>query len=365
MTTTVRVKNFQSIREAEIEVDRLTVVTGTNNSGKTALQRAVRGVFQNTGGTAFIREGETKCSVEVDFGKDGKVRWEKGTGKRDRPTYVINDGEPIYPGSSVPDEVAAFGVVPIQAGGQDVWPTIAEQFTGQVFLLDRPGSALAEAVADVERVGQLNRALRSSESDRRQAAATLKVRQTDLAKQEAAVAAFDGLDEALAAVEALEAERTKVAKVSRALGRLTDLRDRLAKAKDDEAELAPVADIELPDPAYAKNLLAELKALVVLRDRLAAAKAEEAKYAGIEGVQVEGNEEPAERLLQALDVLKALQGRLNKATAAVVVQEAEVEQAEQDLVEAEAASAAALVELGTCPTCGTEMRQEAAEGDAP
>ncbi len=39
----VRVKNFQSIREAEVEVKGLTVITGPNNSGKTAFMRAVKG----------------------------------------------------------------------------------------------------------------------------------------------------------------------------------------------------------------------------------------------------------------------------------------------------------------------------------
>jgi DNA repair ATPase RecN len=371
MPVTIRARNFQSIASAEVEVDRFTVVTGTNNSGKSALQRAIRGVFQNTGGTAFIREGETTCSVEVDFGKDGKVWWEKGTGKRDRPTYVINDGEPLYPGASVPDEVAAFGIVPIQAGGQEVWPTIAPQFSGQIFLLDKPGSALAEAVADVERVGQLNRALRSSESDRRQAAATLKVRQIDLVKQEATVESFDGLDEAVEAVDALEERRTKVVTVGRAVVRLAELRDQLQEALESSKKLAPVADITLPDPGEVKRLKRELIELRDLQARLAAAKAEEAKYKGINEVLVEVDEEPSKRVLAALNVLVELRTRLNKAESAVVVQQegleqAEAEQAEAEQAEAEQAEAeqaeAELTELGQCPTCGAEMRLKVVKG---
>ncbi len=353
MAVTIRAKNFQSIQDCTVEVDRFSVVTGTNNSGKTALQRAARGVFQNTPGTAFIREGETTCSVEVDFGKDGKVLWEKGTGKRDRPTYIINDGEPIYPGASVPDEVAAFGVVPIQVGGQEVWPTVAPQFTGQIFLLDRPGSALAEAVADVERVGQLNRALRASESDKRQASAALKVRQVDLAKHEAEVARFEGLDDALAAVQALEGQRNQVVTVGRAVERLTDLRDRLKDAKRAAARLAPVNQIMVPSAEEARQIGKELEELRGLKAKLESTKAVVAKYEGIQGVLVECSEEPAERVLAALDILIDLRERLNRAQRSVVDRDAELKQAEQEHVQAVEAADALLGELGTCPTCGT------------
>jgi chromosome segregation ATPase len=355
MSVTIRAKNFQSIREAEVEVKHFTVVTGTNNSGKTALQRAVRGVFQNTGGTAFIREGETKCSVEVDFGQDGKVRWEKGTGKRDRPTYIINDGEPLHPGSAVPDEVAAFGVIPIQAGGQEVWPTIAPQFTGQMFLLDRPGSALAEAVADVERVGQLNRALRASEKDKRQAAAALKVRSSDLVKYDAAVTAFDGLDDAVASVDALDGKRVKLVTIGRAVLRLVELRDQLQEAQGVVKNLAPVGDITVPDSADAKALQEELADLLDLRERLQAARAEAAKYEGINEVLVEVDDDFPKRVLQALDVLKGLKTKLKKAQRAVVLRQEDLDEAETELAAANAAAGAELAELGECPTCGTEI----------
>jgi chromosome segregation ATPase len=355
MPVTIRAKNFQSIKNAEIVVDRFTVCTGTNNSGKTALQRAIRGVFQNTGGTAFIREGEKTCEVEVDFGKDGKVKWSKGTGKRDRPTYVVNDGDPMYPGTAVPPEVAAFGVIPIQAGGQDVWPTIAPQFTGQIFLLDRPGSALAEAVADVERVGQLNRALRASESDRRQAAAALKVRLADIVTHEAELQAFDGLDDALAAVTALEGTRSLVANVGRAVNGLTDLRDRLDAARADAEKLAPVAEITVPDGAEVTAIRDELADLRGLRDRLLSARAEVAKYDGINELLVEVDPAPVRRVKSALDVLTGLSGRLRKAEAAVVTRQRELDEAEMVLADAAEAADAALAELGSCPVCGTEM----------
>lgn len=352
MPVKIHVRNFQSIADASLEVKGLTVVTGTNNSGKSALLRATRAVFQNMPGTAFIRHGETKCSVEVDFGADGKVRWEKGTGKRDRPTYVINDGVPIHPGTAVPDEVASFGVMPIQAGGQEEWPTIAPQFTGQVFLLDRPGSAIAEAVADVERVGQLNRALRASEGDKRQAAAALKVRSADLVQHEAALKTFDGLDEAIEGLDALESSRKKLLTMSQAIDRLTDHRDRLREAQQGVARLAPVRDLVTPSAEELQRFHADLAELQLVRGRLTSAQAEARKYAGVGDVFVDVDPLPARRLLDAMVVLVSLRDRLQKAVTAVSGCEAELEQAQSDLVAASAAAEGLLVDLGECPTCG-------------
>lgn len=361
MPVKIRAQNYQSIQDAEILVDRFTVVTGPNNSGKTALQRAARGVFQNQGGTAFIREGQQTCTVTVDFGGEiGKIQWSKGTGKRDRPTYVINDGKPIYPGAAVPDEVAAFGIVPISAGGQEIWPTIAPQFTGQVFLLDRPGSALAEAVADVERVGQLNRALSKAESDKRQAKAALKVRQADLAQHEAEAARYEGLDEALVLIARLDARQKQLVTLHKATTHLTDMRDKLRDAEKTADALAPVSDIATPSADEVHGLLRKLDDLTGIRARWVAAKADEAKYAGVAGLMVTVDVTGPSRLLAALDVLHGIRSRLRDAENGVVSAQTELDQAREELAEATSLADQALSDLGACPLCGTEIA-----GDTP
>lgn len=355
MSVRVHVQNFQSISDAEVVIDGFTVITGTNNTGKTALQRAIRGVFQNTPGTAFIREGQTTCAVTVDLG-DRKVTWSKGTGKKDRPTYVIDGGEPIYPGQAVPEEVAALGVVPIQAGGQEVWPTIAPQFSGQIFLLDKPGSAVAEAVADVERVGQLNRALRNAEGDRRTAAATLKVRVADLAGYEDKAAQYEGLDEAVAGVTALEGAQALVVRMARAVQGVQSLRDRLRTAREAAALLEPVGAIVVPDAAAAIKLQRELAELLKLQQRMQKAQKEVKRYAGVGNLLVSVDEGPSKRLLDALKVLKGFQTRLKAAQDLVVEHQTALTKTEGEQTVAQGDFEAALKDLGQCPTCGIEVQ---------
>lgn len=400
MAVKIRVQNFQSIRDATVEVEHLTVVTGANNSGKTALQRAAKGVFQNTPGTAFIRHGETQCAVTVDFGKDGKIRWSKGTGKRDRPAYSINGAEPLHPGSSVPDEIRAFGIAPIVCGGQEEWPNIAEQFTGQVFLLSRPGSALAEAVADVERVGQLNRGLRKAEGERRKASSRLNVRKEDLVTQEAEVASYEGLDDALESLDVLTEQRDKLTRLDRALDTLTDLNRQHENALTQVQSLAPVRDISVPDGDGLQALLDEREALeglhqrwetaqqgvakyepvrdltvasgeglqallderdelVALQDRWETAQAGVVKYAGVRGLSLDASEEKARKILRALVLLQGFEERLRSEEASVEKTLAALVEARKELAEAEAEVQSALESLGACPTCGAEHGKHA------
>ena len=192
MAVRIRVRNFQSLESVDVEISGFTVINGPNNSGKTALMRAVRGVFENSGGDAFVRHGADSLAVNLNFG-DSEITWSKGP--KVKPTYVVG-GKTIHPGRAVPDEVRGLGISPITAGSGEVWPQIASQFSGQLFLLDMPGSAIAEAISDVDRVSRLTEALRYADSDKRSANAELKLRRKDREDAHAEVQRFEGLDAA-------------------------------------------------------------------------------------------------------------------------------------------------------------------------
>lgn len=218
MATTIKVKNFQSIKNATIEIDGFTVVTGSNNSGKTALQRAIRGAFENTRGHAFVRHGETHSEVSVSFSDGNKVTWYKGAKEN---KYVVNGKTYDKVGHGVPDCLTDLGVFPLTCGGKNITPQFAPQFTGQVFLLNETGSTLAEAISDVERVSLLNKALKESERDKRSIKSELKVRKSDKKKLEQSLSLYDGLDAVGEALQEME-EREKA---------LNDLLDQINELK--------------------------------------------------------------------------------------------------------------------------------------
>jgi len=398
MAVRVRVQNFQSIADAEITVDGLTAITGPNNTGKSAMLRAIRGVFQNTPGTHFVRHGAEKCVVELTFDDGRKLRWEKGP--KVRPTYVINDGEPIYPGQGVPDEVKAFGVAPIIAGGREVWPQIAPQMVGQVFLLDEPGSVLAEAVANVDRVGRLNRSLKAAESDRRAAAGELKVRRADLLKYEDEVARYDGLDPAVVEVEALEEAARQAERVGKAVQGLTALRDRVTKARDLVASLLGIEAIEVPTPQGEEKTLASLEeaeklllrvtkardlvlslegaagievpptgdeaktldgleAAEGLRTRFVRARRLVSKLSGVQEIEVGFDEKPAEKFAGALKTVETFRDRREGAIRKVTDLEKRLKELQAQLEGATSDTVELLGDLGECPTCGKVADHEA------
>jgi hypothetical protein len=354
MPVTIRARNFQSISDATLHVEGFTVVTGQNNVGKSALMRAARGLFQNAGGTSFIREGETLCTVRIDFGQDGSIEWSKGKGPRDRPTYRINNQDPIYPGASVPEELAAFGVVPIMVGGQEVWPSFAPQFSGQVFLLDRPGSALAEAVSDVERVGQLNRALRRAESDKRQAAATLKVRRADASRQAVEVAAFDRLEDAEALASSAHLTHSCLLKIQVALDTLKTTHAALRGAVAAIEALEGVASLQAPSSQDASELFTQLASLRKLQEQMDQARMEVQRLERIASVEISPASSP-----QSLDLLRAWEAATTMHASLRRLQQEEADaqrrlsEAQQDLATAQHDLDTIWSQAGQCPWCGS------------
>lgn len=249
MSVTVRIRNVQSIRDATLRVEGFTVVTGPNNSGKTASQRAVRGVFTNASPGPLVRHGESHLTVDLTFGDGRTVKWEKGE-KVNR--YTVDGKVLSTVGRGAPAEVAALGVGEVKAGSDRLWPQIAEQFGGVLFLVDRPGSVVAEALSDVDKVGRFTEALRLAESDRRSVGAELKVRRADLLAADQELAGFDALPNTASQVAQAEQALAEAAGVGTDLGVLHDLSARKQAANQEISRLstAPVGVVPTPDEVF-------------------------------------------------------------------------------------------------------------------
>jgi DNA repair exonuclease SbcCD ATPase subunit len=275
MAIKVQVKNFQSIEDATVVIDGLTVLTGTNNAGKSALFRAVRGAFTNTPGYAFVRTGAPHCEVDLEFDDGQKLTWQKGKGVN---KYIIN-GKPFPKvDRGIPAEVRSFGVEPIQVGDKELWPQIAPQLTGVVFLLNETGSVIAEAVADVERVKQLTSALKACDSDRRDVRADLKTRDETAATLATQRTSFAGLDIIVEQMAELDKRSEAGGRLEKALLNLERLANKLHAATADVEALRGVEEVAklLPSDERANDaerLGKEIEVLRGLRDRFEAARA--------------------------------------------------------------------------------------------
>jgi DNA repair ATPase RecN len=320
MTVKVHIQNFQSIKDATIEIKGLTVVTGHNGAGKTAMMRAIRGVYLNSPGHKFIRHGETQCDVDVDFTDGHKVHWTKS--KKKPPVYTITDGDKVYkdlkPGRGVPDEIHATGVRSIRAGNKDIWPQFSAQMKGVVFLLDKSGAVLAEAVADVKRVGQLNDAMRLAEKDLRAARDTLKIRRKDEKALEVELETFAGLEEVAKRVEALAVERQDLDKILRVLQVFTKLRARYVEVASDITFLSAIEKVEIPDGDQEISVLGkDLVELGGLASRYADTTEAIQKLSAIEEVEIPDGDQGLPDIIKELRELVSLRIRRDKAAVQV------------------------------------------------
>ena len=177
------VKNFQSIESSILEIDQLTVITGTNSAGKSALVRAFAGVFLNSPAKALVRKGCEDLEVKISFAEDSYVLWKKGKNHND---YIINGDSKENVNRGAPEGIESLGVLPVDVTGSQkkrFWPQIAQQHDPVSFVLSEQGHTIAEVVvSDVEKVTHLNQALFLTEKQRREAKSKEKIRLNDLEK---------------------------------------------------------------------------------------------------------------------------------------------------------------------------------------
>lgn len=302
MTTKVKIKDFQSIEEADLEIKGFTVITGKNNSGKSAVQRAIRGVFQNTGGNAFVRHGATHCEVSLDFEDGNSVTWKKG---KKENKYVINGKEYDKVGAKTPAPLEDFMVQPITAGGREIWSQFAPQFTGQVFLLNDTGSVLAEAISDVERVQTLNKAMKQSERDKRSANNTLKVRKTDEKALQSDLEHFTGLNALGLLLDTIESLETKVAKIDRVVEALNQYVSKREDLDSEISQLTGVTSVQKPDTTNLESVSEELDLLSSLLSQYEVANNTVTSLQGVSSIALP-HEGDLVALNDEIDTLKGL-----------------------------------------------------------
>jgi len=408
MAVRVRVKNFQSIEDAEIWIDGFVVITGPNNSGKTAFFRAIRGVFTNPSVGPLLRTGTAYLSVEMEFEDGTHILWEKGWEKPGQKgasinRYTLNGVTLESVGRGVPSEIEALGVQQITAASDKIWPQIADQFDGTLFLVNRPGSSVAEALSDVAKVGRLTGALKLSEKDRRANDAELKVRRKDLITIQEDVDSFDGLDgvaqeirglaqdgaalavsekeiEALQVLQSRFSEYTTVAQslqdfdptvlpsASTALQiqekrrEVGNLQALALRHSDAATEAASLSDFKVSLPVETRAIKLQ-KALVLCQGfstRLARTQTEVERLSGDLPLIPSSNE--STRLKDSLAELQAARTRLTLSqTQSEQWAEKLVVATEQlDLISAQVEEL--LGERGECPTCGTVCQGHAQAG---
>ena len=218
----VKIENYQSIKNAEFEVKGLTVITGPNNTGKSACARAIAGAFSNARGYSHVRKGEKHSRVEIDFDDGNSVVWEKGKGVN---RYEINGQQLDKVGSKTPDELADLNIISVEVDGKTVWPQIARQFE-QIFLLDMPPSVLSSALSDVKTIEALEKASSLSRSETKSLNQRIKIKHEDLEHERKRLPKFNELADAEKAINHITSLEVSIKTLEESISKLETIKEK-------------------------------------------------------------------------------------------------------------------------------------------
>lgn len=349
----VRIKNYQSIADAEFEPGALTVIVGDNDAGKSAILRALHAAFFNETGAGFITKGEETATVDIAFHDDVWLRWRK---KREGGAYyelarldVNGERHPDETqkftklGAKVPPKVAqALRIARIEV---DKSLTITPQVQWQdeyYFLVDKPEGQVARALAKMTKLDVVVTAQQLIRTDLKRTRAELKACEDNIARLEQQLAEFGDLDAEVKS--ALDAENS-AASINWAVDAIANMR----QAWERFGSVRVGVDFAIPDESAIVTLKAqynETRERVVAwrefteaRDGLSALPATipdipdlSAQYERV-FVMAQANVVYATRLMERDDAVEALQ--------------------EHD--EAAAADIAAYNAIEVCPECGQPL----------
>jgi predicted ATP-dependent endonuclease of OLD family len=384
----VKIKDFQSIKKAELEIKGFTTVVGRTNIGKSAIVRSIHGALFNKEGDSFVREGASHTEVNLDC-PQVSIHWKKGGGKN---AYVI-DGEVLESvGRGAPEHIAKAGFRELEVNRNKISVQIAGQFN-PIFLLDPSqvsGAAAAEVISDVGRLSEVQEALRNCTKDRKNLESLIRVREKDVIKVEKDLLHYrdvpedhdflksmsrlvSEIDQIQAALDSLERLQDEVTNLNRVLDSLEGV-DHISIPSYDDSTL--LEDIVSYSEAYARFreqesllrklegvdalevededfdiLLKEIQAYVIFHDHVKVSLQDEQRFMFVENISpledldIRQDTSEYQEVVEMWDLFTKLSQSMPEVEGEIQTLTLEMDSCHEELH-------AILQEAGECPTCG-------------
>lgn len=246
MIEAVRIRNWQSLKHADLQLGRYTVIVGASSSGKTALMRAFRALASNVRGNGQLTRGTSTAAISAVF-DEGEVTLEYRSGAwRYHVVHLGHEETYTKLNGAVPAHITnLLQIAPVPSGGTSI--NFAGQFDRPYLLSsDDSGAKVARVFGELTNVHIILDAVREANRRRSSLAATLKVRQGDLDALVPQVGRFQGLPARLDALKAAEQAHRDAVALSGTVTRLRSLLDDL-RAAQGAAQLRALP--ALPDDA--------------------------------------------------------------------------------------------------------------------
>jgi exonuclease SbcC len=213
----ITVENYMSHARSVLEpAAGLTVLTGTNNVGKSALVHALETLCYNNPADFAVKHGEREATITVETDDGHTIVWRRHGGK---VSYVINGREVHRLRGGVPDDLHEILRMPpiVPAGGTDkpFYVNFALQKSPIFLLDDSPGRAATffASSSDAEKLLEMQKRHKEKIRDARRDADRLD---GEIARYEARLAALEPADALSTEVAALERSHEQIIAQSQA-----------------------------------------------------------------------------------------------------------------------------------------------------
>lgn len=242
----VRIQNYQSIEDAEIEVEGFTVIVGKSNIGKSAVLRAIEDATVARSGNDFVQHGKQHCSVEVEDG-DFHFLWEKGN-KKNQYTFGTEVFDKV--GTTAPPQIAEAGFFPVELNsrkGRPLSVQFASQDSGDVFLIDETPAVLAEVFSKLSKLDVWLKARKNCESDIKDKKSEVSVRDKDVIRLTEKLTRYEGLDKVSDKVTKLALIEEKLREKRDLISLAQTLAEERARVEARLGVLSAIEEVSVPE----------------------------------------------------------------------------------------------------------------------
>jgi|SRR5688572_14526457 len=372
MIKAIELYNFQSHKKTVLEMDKLTVLTGGSNSGKSAVLRALGGLLRNDSVGDYVSHGEKNLRVSIIMDDGYIVDWEKGTGLNQYKITSPNGEEDLYQkvGSDIPEEVASvIGIAPItMEGGQKLHINLHEQLETP-FLVGKEHTAgfTAKVFGEVTSAAKLQASIQEGNRLIRVDLNKTKLKRSDLSDLDEKLLQFSDLElqkkflhEAENSFEKAKSAESKKESLETIFQTFESLTSDLFLFSKRVDELKPVEKINL-DKAVAKA--EEIKALRSILDEIALIDQKVEQLSGWEVLISKANcddlLEKAQNKLNSTESLSSALYDINTISNEMSEFDGFIEKTTSSLTKLDAEIDELMAELDECPTCRQELSTDA------
>jgi len=275
----LHIENFQSVREALLEIEGLTILySPKSNVGKSSVVRALQGVLFGKSFRGMVTKGAKATKIIFGWDIDGDkhlIAWNKGDGINS----VKVDGAVFDKlGQNYPEEVQKLGFRHPNLEGMEIPLQIREQFD-KAFPMNLTSSDLGRVVSRIVDLSEMNETIKRALGDKNKLASTKTFILSELEMMDKKLAQLEGLTDILVQSEILDPAEMIASE------------EKLLKLKELDIKLKALTEQE-------QILIKEIPSLATMADmsqkiqELSSIKRLSEKYKTLKRAEIAGNQIP-------------------------------------------------------------------------